>query len=355
MRHIKVLFVLLLLAGATRVYADAALLLQEPYGQYGFMNPTGHAAVYLTNVCAASPVELRRCQPGERGVVISRYGGIAGYDWIAMPVIPYLYAVDDPSEIPSSPDKAAVAALRDSYRRAHLESLAPDTAEDKAPGGDWVQLVGASYNRKIYGFEFRTSDAQDDELIQAYNARDNHTHFNLLLFNCADFARTMVNFYYPKATHRSILFDMGITTPKQLAKSLVHYSRKHPDLQLARFSIPQVPGNRPHSTTPRGVVEALLMSKKYLVPLAIFHPFVTSGVAVAYFAVGRFNPAKGAAPLVASEWTDSPIIAGKFQPQNPIHPPDSVGSLAERDEFGNGGSTRDESAAVNLDTPHPVE
>jgi len=352
MRHFRLLFVFLFLAGATRVYADAALLLQEPYGGYGFMNPTGHAAIYLTNVCAASPVELRRCLPGERGVVISRYGGIAGYDWIAMPVIPYLYAVDDPSEIPWSPDKAVVDALRDSYRRAHLEKLAPDTPEEKAPGGDWVQLVGASYNRKIYGFEFRTSDAQDDELIRAYNARDNRTHFNLLLFNCADFARTMVNFYYPKATHRSLLFDMGITTPKQLAKSLVHYSRKHPDLQLARFVIPQVPGNRPRSTTPRGVVESLLMSKKYLVPLAIFHPFVTGGVAVAYFAVGRFNPGRNAAPLEASAWTDSPIIAGKLQPRDP------AGTMPARDDLGNGGSTRDESAAinaVNVDTLHPVE
>lgn len=35
------------------------------------------------------------------GVVVSRYHKIAGYDWIAIPVIPYLYAVEDVEEVPS--------------------------------------------------------------------------------------------------------------------------------------------------------------------------------------------------------------------------------------------------------------
>lgn len=69
-----------------------ALLLEEPYGHFGSMNPTGHAAIYLTDVCAETPVSLRRCYPGETGVVISRYHQVDGYDWIAMPLLPYLYA-----------------------------------------------------------------------------------------------------------------------------------------------------------------------------------------------------------------------------------------------------------------------
>src|SRR5580658_4880422 len=113
MRSIRLFIVFLLLAGATRVYADAALLLEEPYGGFGFMNPTGHAAIYLANVCASSPTELRRCLPGEQGVVISRYRFVAGYDWLAIPVIPYLYAVDDPAVIPSLPDESAIETLRD--------------------------------------------------------------------------------------------------------------------------------------------------------------------------------------------------------------------------------------------------
>ena len=89
------------------------------------MNPTGHSAVYLNHVCAASPTELRMCRPGESGVVISRYHKIGGLDWVAIPLIPYLYAVEDVSEVPQSVDQAQVAALRDAYRRKHL--LEPGT------------------------------------------------------------------------------------------------------------------------------------------------------------------------------------------------------------------------------------
>ena len=73
--------------------------MEEPYGDFGAFNPTGHAAVYLNHICAASPIELRPCGPGEFGVVISRYHKVSGYDWIAIPLIPYLYSVEDASQV----------------------------------------------------------------------------------------------------------------------------------------------------------------------------------------------------------------------------------------------------------------
>src|ERR1700758_1084225 len=79
--------------------AQAALLMEEPYGFFGTLNPTGHTAIYFARICADTPVKLRRCEPGELGSVISRYQGIAGYDWVAMPLIPYLYSVEDISEV----------------------------------------------------------------------------------------------------------------------------------------------------------------------------------------------------------------------------------------------------------------
>ena len=83
------------LVQAICAHASVALLMEEPYGHFGAMNPTGHSAVYLNHVCAASPTELRACRPGESGVVISRYHKIDGLDWVAIPLIPYLYAVDE--------------------------------------------------------------------------------------------------------------------------------------------------------------------------------------------------------------------------------------------------------------------
>src|ERR1700726_1266704 len=80
----------------TKLGAQATLLLEEPYRDAGPFAGTGHTAVYLSRVCADSPTVLRRCQPGETGVVLSRYNGIAGRDWIAVPLIPYLYAVGSP-------------------------------------------------------------------------------------------------------------------------------------------------------------------------------------------------------------------------------------------------------------------
>jgi len=60
-------------------HAQAALLMEEPYGFFGALNPTGHTAIYFARVCAETPVRIRRCAPGELGSVISRYQGIAGY------------------------------------------------------------------------------------------------------------------------------------------------------------------------------------------------------------------------------------------------------------------------------------
>src|SRR5262249_40230166 len=137
---------------ATRASASATLLLEEPYGKLGFFTATGHAAVYLSNVCADSPVHLHRCKAGETGVVLCRYDGVGGYDWIAVPLIPYLYAVEKPQDIPLFADAKMVAFLRDRYRREHLEDVAPDTASGGVPSGNWYELVGSSYDRAIYGY-----------------------------------------------------------------------------------------------------------------------------------------------------------------------------------------------------------
>ncbi len=87
--------------------------LQEPFGRFAFFSPIGHASIYLSRVCAESPTRLRLCEPRETGAVISRYNGVAGYGWIAMPLLPYLYAVDRP--------------------------------EGEMPKGRWIQLAGAAY------------------------------------------------------------------------------------------------------------------------------------------------------------------------------------------------------------------
>jgi hypothetical protein len=284
----------LLLWLVPRAQADVAVFLEEPYSYDGALAGTGHAALYLTRVCAASPTVLRRCEPGEPGVVMSRYHRIAGYDWIAIPLYPYLYAVDGPGDIPLFVDSKLEAALRDQYRRKYLESVAADGPSGATPGGDWYELVGSAYDRTLYGFQIETTPAQDDEFIARYNAGPNTESYKLVSRNCADFVRDAVNFYYPKAAKRSVIADLDVSTPKHTAKSLTQFSKKHPELQFTAFVIPQVPGTIRRSRPARGLVESIVKAKKYELPLLALHPFVAGGVAVAYVASGRFNPAQNA-------------------------------------------------------------
>src|SRR6185437_14845486 len=250
----------LLLLGAGAASANVTLFLEEPYGTFGGMNPTGHAAVYFSNICAATPTKLRHCNEGERGVVISRYHRVAGYDWLAIPLLPYLYAVDEPDQVPLSVTPQDVAELRDAWRRKNLEELIPDGEDGAMPAGDWTQLVGSAYDRTLYAFDVPSTQAQDDKFISAYNAAPNDRRFSLLFHNCADFARHVVDFYYPGAVHRSLISDVGIMTPKQAAKSLLKYGRKH-DVEISAFVIPQVAGTVPRSSPVRGVLESLVRSK----------------------------------------------------------------------------------------------
>lgn len=289
---------LLLAIGGLRARADAALLMEEPYGQFGAFNPTGHAAIYLNHVCAETPTRLRPCRPGESGAVISRYHKIDGYDWLAIPLVPYLYAVEHVEDVPVTADAELEAGLRDQYRRNHLLMFAPDVAEGKkageAPDGEWTQLVGASYDRRIYGFQIQTTAEEDTQFMNKFNDSPNVGHFNLLFHNCADFSRTLLNVYYPHSVHRNFFVDMGITTPKQVARSLTKYADRHPELTFSTFLIPQVPGSIKRSHPIDGVMESVVKSKKYVLPLAVLTPQVAAGLVVAYLTDGRFKAPKDA-------------------------------------------------------------
>jgi hypothetical protein len=184
--------------------------------------------------------------------------------------------------------------LRDQYRRSHLESLAPDGAEGQPPGGRWAELVGVNYRRTIYGFQLDTTEEQDDELIRKYNSSPNQTQFNLVTHNCADFARSLINFYFPKVLGRSVVGDLGVTTPKHIGQLLVRFGERHPELHLSSFVISQVSGSIRRSRPVRGVAESVFRAKKYMLPLLVFHPVVAGCVGTAALSGARFNPARNA-------------------------------------------------------------
>ena len=311
MYRFRIWLVALFLWGCASVYAHAGatLLLEEPYSYDGAFAGTGHVAVYLDRVCADTPLVVRRCQPGEKGVVLSRYHGIAGRDWFAIPLIPYLYAVDSPEKIPIYADAKLEAFLRDQYRRKYLQDIAPDVNNGEMPEGPWVQLVGSSYDRTSYAFQIETSAEKDDELIRMLNGAPNAGLYKLLSANCADFVRGIINFYYPGALHRSVIGDLGVTTPKQIAKCLARYGKHHPGLQYQKFIIPQVPGTIKRSKPVRGVVESAFKAKKYMIPLLMWHPAIVGCFAAAYFTGGGFDPGRHALVFDPSRDLEPPMTA----------------------------------------------
>lgn len=282
------LFIALLALSSTPAHSQAALLMEEPYGIYGTLNPTGHNAVYLENVCAETPLKLRRCHPGELGVVISRYEGVDGYDWVAIPLIPYLYAVENAADVPARVNHDMVAEWRSRYREKYLHPLGLDQSGSSIVLNGWTELIGAAYERRIYAFRFNTTPAQDDALITWLNSRPNRSHFHMLFRNCADFARQILNLYFPHTFHRSIFPDAGVTTPKQIAYKLVRYARKHPEIDLNVVEIPQVPGYQWRSHSTKDIAESF-STTVYAVPLTLLNPYLAGGILVDYVVRGRFH------------------------------------------------------------------
>ncbi|MGO9636614.1 MAG: hypothetical protein ACLPSO_01570 [Terracidiphilus sp.] len=290
--QLRILALSFLAAGASFCalgHAQAALLMEEPYGFFGTLNPTGHNAIYFERICAETPVKLRRCQPGELGAVIARYQGIDGYDWVAIPLVPYLYSVENAADVPTHVDHDTVVELRNRYREEHLGTLSTDLSAGNLVHGGWTQLLGAAYERRIYVFRFETTEAQDDALIEKLNAGPNRTRFNLLFNNCADFARVMLNEYFPRTFRRSIFPDAGMTTPKQITYKLVRYARKHPKAQLTVFVIPQIPGYR-HGSHSAKTIDESFVTTIYAIPIALINPYLAGGLFVDYLVRGRYRP-----------------------------------------------------------------
>lgn len=271
-----------------RCPAQAALLMEEPYGFFGTVNPTGHTAIYFAHICAETPTRLRRCQPGEMGAVISRYSNVSDYDWVAIPLVPYLYSVEDISQVPDRVDRAMVSRFRDEYHEAHLLGLGEKVPKGGFWHGGWTELVGVSYERRMYAFRFDTTEAQDDAFIARMNSRKNKSNFQLLFNNCSDFSREVLNQYFPRTFRRSIFPDAGMTTPKQITYKLERYARKHPEVHLEIFEIPQIPGYRRMSRSNKSISESLITTA-YAVPIAIANPYLAGGLFVDYVVRGHHH------------------------------------------------------------------
>jgi hypothetical protein len=180
----------------------------------------------------------------------------------------------------------------------------------------WTQLVGASYERRIYAYRFETTEADDDRLIALLNGGENTTHFQLVYNNCSDFARLVLNNYFPGVFKRSVFPDAGATTPKQITYKLLRYARKHPETDLQVFVIPQVPGYHRKSSANHGIAESLITTG-YAVPIFVINPYMAGVLMVDYLARGRHQLVPKNAQLADADHLDA-LTAPKVEAENPI-------------------------------------
>lgn len=145
------LWLLAVLCGfASYSSGSLTVLVGEPFGNFGTMMPVGHTAIYLDRVCADGPLRLRMCDADEpAGVVIARYHRIGVYDWMATPVMQFLYATDRVEDVLTYATPENVWALRQRYRRRYLSWLVPDGMEKAKATDEWWETAGVAYNRRV--------------------------------------------------------------------------------------------------------------------------------------------------------------------------------------------------------------
>jgi len=274
------------------VQADVSFLLHESLGMSGESTAAGHAAIYLSNICSDDGLQLRACRLGESGVVLATYpqlGTNSNYEWLALPLLPYLYGVEQEQEIPLYTNGEMRTLLREKYRRERWSHLVPAGTAATPPPGRWQQIIGVNFNRDIYALTVKTSVAEDLQFIQTFNQRPNVNRFNTLYRNCSDFTAHILNSYFPQAVHRDVLNDFTMTTPKAIARTFTRFAGKHPERLFYVTKFAQLAGPIKRSFDARNFSEQAFKSKKYLISEAIFkQPLIPIFMGM-YYLTGKYD------------------------------------------------------------------
>ena len=293
---------ILLLTAARPVRAELTVLVGEPFGSFGTLMPTGHVSLYLERACVDGPVRVRMCRPDEpQGVVIARLNAIGPLDWIASPVMDFLYGTSDPAKVMTYATARDLDDLQEIYRRQHLWQQFPDEVEQKKTYDEWGETVGAAYIRRLWGYSLATTPDQDEQFVALLNSQPNVHQYQLGGNNCADFVANAVNFFYPGAVRMNKTADLWLMTPKQVARGVWDYGNSHPEAGLKIIEIPQIPGESPRSKPLRGATDMLLKTKKYLAVEIVIQPEAVVAMWIMYLERGRWQIGRGSELVTPEE------------------------------------------------------
>lgn len=274
-------------------HADLGVMVADPttVGASEFTH-AGHALVYLSGVCADTPVRARLCRAGESGSVVTRYPQFheaSPYGWNIVPLDLYLEGTVQPGNrllygSQNVKDALGIKA-RDGFMKPVCAGACP-----LIPHSYWRDMVAATINRDIFVFTVKTTPAEDEALVRWLNAHENFDDYNGMTNNCAEFVRAMVNAVFPHSVRRDVINDIGMMTPKAAVHSFTRWAEKQPDSGFSILHFPQKPGSIPRSGVASSGTETAIHVKKYLIPAAMIGDHEVAGsFFVAYLLTGRFN------------------------------------------------------------------
>jgi len=253
----------------------------------------GHSLVYLSSVCAESPVRARLCRPGEQGSVVTTYPNFREnipYAWNLIPLSLYLHGTLTPGERPLYSSGNIKEALELHARDTYLRTVCADAACPQLPHSFWRDIVDATAMRDVFVFAVHTTPEQDQLAVDWLNSQPNENHYNGLTNNCAVFTRSLINLLFPHSVHRDFPNDLGMMAPKAAARSFTHWALKRPGLGFYTMHFAQQPGDLPRSGLAQSGTETGFHMKKYLIPAALIGDHEVAGsFFVAYFLTGRFG------------------------------------------------------------------
>jgi hypothetical protein len=274
--------------------ADLGVMVADPTNLGSARYTTaGHSLIYLSGVCAASPVRARLCEVGEQGSVVTMYPNFREdkpYSWNLVPLSVYLQGLPTPGDRLLYASKAVKEAMEAHAREGLFREVCAGGQCPTLPHSYWRDMVAATADRDIFLYAVHTSRAQDQMVVDWLNRDVNVNHYNALKHNCADFTRLLVDAIFPSSVHRDVLNDVGMMTPKAAAHSFTVWALKHPELGFYSLHFAQQPGDILRGGLARNGTETVIHMKKYLIPVVVLGDFeLPTSIFAAYILTGRFG------------------------------------------------------------------
>lgn len=263
--------------------ADIGFLLHESIGNpwypqkkldTGFLTQGGHGAILVSDLCAETPTQIRKCKEGEApGIVISRYDGLSkeDYDWLAVPVSWYFDGVPTPAERPLFGSKKVYEAVQERFYNEFLSKSIARVEAGKLPPGRWQDTVAASFRRDIYNLSIKYDGDTQAKIVDPLMNTSNKSSFDFFLRNCSDFAGDFFKDRFDKFT-RTNLGDVGFTSPKGVAWSVNKLGKSLAPGEYSVYRYTQSPGDVERSRDNLYAIENTTKHPKWAALMLYFGP-----------------------------------------------------------------------------------